>query len=263
MRPGGVVRVSGVTIDITERKEAEERQALLAREVDHRARNALAVVQSIVRLTKRGHDREPMSRRSRAASGRCRARTRCCRSRAGRAPISSGWSTRSSRPTAPTRRQASSTAGPQVSLRAGHRADRWRWPCTSSRPTRPSTARCRRSSGRVRVDLGDRSRADWCCTGRKPAGRRATRRPRRASAPGSSRQRRGPARRPGARSTGGPRGCVARCRSRAATKFGPAERGRAPSKAPTTGRSTASAIALRRRRQPRACWSRTRRWSPW
>jgi PAS domain S-box-containing protein len=46
------VRISGVTIDITERKEAEERQALLAREVDHRARNALALVQSIVRLTR-------------------------------------------------------------------------------------------------------------------------------------------------------------------------------------------------------------------
>ena len=45
-------RVSGVTIDVTERKEAEERQDLLAREVDHRARNALAVVQSIVRLTR-------------------------------------------------------------------------------------------------------------------------------------------------------------------------------------------------------------------
>src|ERR1051326_4986741 len=49
---GRVVRVSGVPIDITERKEAEERQDLLAREVDHRARNALAVVQSIVRLTR-------------------------------------------------------------------------------------------------------------------------------------------------------------------------------------------------------------------
>src|SRR6266545_3218615 len=47
-----VVRISGVTVDITDRKEAEERQALLAREVDHRARNALALVQSIVRLTK-------------------------------------------------------------------------------------------------------------------------------------------------------------------------------------------------------------------
>jgi PAS domain S-box-containing protein len=49
---GRVVRVSGVTIDITERKRAEERQNLLAREVDHRAKNALALAQSIVRLTR-------------------------------------------------------------------------------------------------------------------------------------------------------------------------------------------------------------------
>ncbi len=47
-----VVRVSGVTFDITDRKEAEERQTLLAREVDHRAKNALALVQSILRLTR-------------------------------------------------------------------------------------------------------------------------------------------------------------------------------------------------------------------
>lgn len=49
---GRLVRVSGVTVDITERKQIEERQLLLAREVDHRARNALAVVQAIVRLTR-------------------------------------------------------------------------------------------------------------------------------------------------------------------------------------------------------------------
>jgi two-component sensor histidine kinase/CheY-like chemotaxis protein len=49
---GRVVRVSGVTIDITERKHAEARQNLLAREVDHRAKNALALAQSIVRLTR-------------------------------------------------------------------------------------------------------------------------------------------------------------------------------------------------------------------
>jgi PAS domain S-box-containing protein len=51
---GKCVRVVGTAIDITKRKEAEERQDLLAREVDHRARNALAVVQSIVRLTRAG-----------------------------------------------------------------------------------------------------------------------------------------------------------------------------------------------------------------
>ena len=49
---GRLTRISGVTTDITERKNAEERHTLLAREVDHRAKNALALVQSILRLTK-------------------------------------------------------------------------------------------------------------------------------------------------------------------------------------------------------------------
>ncbi|HVV79601.1 MAG TPA: HWE histidine kinase domain-containing protein [Pseudolabrys sp.] len=47
-----VHRISGVTFDITGRKEAEEQQNLLAREVDHRAKNTLAVVQSILRLSR-------------------------------------------------------------------------------------------------------------------------------------------------------------------------------------------------------------------
>ena len=49
---GTAVRVIGVTVDITERKRAEERQLVLAREVDHRAKNMLAVVLSVLRLTK-------------------------------------------------------------------------------------------------------------------------------------------------------------------------------------------------------------------
>ena len=48
---GRPLRIAGVTRDITERKQAEERQTLLAREVDHRAKNALAVVQAALRLT--------------------------------------------------------------------------------------------------------------------------------------------------------------------------------------------------------------------
>ena len=50
---GRLARLSGVTTDITERKEAENKQLMLAREVDHRAKNALAVVQAIVRLARR------------------------------------------------------------------------------------------------------------------------------------------------------------------------------------------------------------------
>ena len=95
-----ILRISGVTVDITERKEAEERQALLAREVDHRAKNALALVQSIVRLT-RAKSVEAMSPRSRAASRRCRALTPSCRIRAGRAPTLQDWSRRSLRLIAP------------------------------------------------------------------------------------------------------------------------------------------------------------------
>ena len=45
-------RIDGVMADITDRKETERVQELLAREVDHRARNALANVQAIMRLTK-------------------------------------------------------------------------------------------------------------------------------------------------------------------------------------------------------------------
>jgi PAS domain S-box-containing protein len=45
-------RMMGINLDITARKEAEGQQVLLAREVDHRAKNALAVVQSLVRLTR-------------------------------------------------------------------------------------------------------------------------------------------------------------------------------------------------------------------
>jgi PAS domain S-box-containing protein len=49
---GKPVRMNGVTVDITDRKRAEERQVLLAREVDHRAKNTLAVVLSVLRLTR-------------------------------------------------------------------------------------------------------------------------------------------------------------------------------------------------------------------
>ena len=69
---GRVARISGVTVDITDRKEAEERQGLLAREVDHRAKNALALVQSIVRLTKSGN----IASYTAAVEGRIRALSR-------------------------------------------------------------------------------------------------------------------------------------------------------------------------------------------
>jgi PAS domain S-box-containing protein len=45
-------RLLGLNWDVTERREAEDRQMLLMREVDHRAKNSLAVVQSVLALTR-------------------------------------------------------------------------------------------------------------------------------------------------------------------------------------------------------------------
>lgn len=47
-RPSGVFALFS---DVTERRRSEEAQRLLVREVDHRAKNALAVVQAVVRLS--------------------------------------------------------------------------------------------------------------------------------------------------------------------------------------------------------------------
>lgn len=69
---GAVNRISGVTFDITDRKDSEERQMLLAREVDHRAKNALALVQSILRLTRA----ETLPQYMKTVEGRIRALSR-------------------------------------------------------------------------------------------------------------------------------------------------------------------------------------------
>jgi PAS domain S-box-containing protein len=54
-RPDGDGRFAGfagTVIDISERKETEERQTLMMRELDHRTKNMLAAVQAVMRLTK-------------------------------------------------------------------------------------------------------------------------------------------------------------------------------------------------------------------
>ncbi|HEY8616495.1 HWE histidine kinase domain-containing protein [Phenylobacterium sp.] len=50
---GGVRRMAGVSLDVTERKRAEERQRLLLNELNHRVKNTLATVQSIASQTLR------------------------------------------------------------------------------------------------------------------------------------------------------------------------------------------------------------------
>lgn len=72
-RPDGSLRgFLKIGQDVTARKTAEERQALLTREVDHRAKNALAVVQTMLRLT-RAPD---VQRFARAVEGRVAALAR-------------------------------------------------------------------------------------------------------------------------------------------------------------------------------------------
>lgn len=54
---GGVRRMAGVSLDITERKRGEERQRLLLNELNHRVKNTLATVQSIADQTLRHTER--------------------------------------------------------------------------------------------------------------------------------------------------------------------------------------------------------------
>jgi two-component sensor histidine kinase len=122
-----VVRVSGVTVDITERRESEVRQALLAREVDHRAKNALAIVQSIVRLTRA----DSMPAYVTAVEGRItalsRAHTLLSHSRWQGADLSA---------------LVDEELAPYRFSRSPPRRSRWR--CMSSPPMRRNTAPCRR-----------------------------------------------------------------------------------------------------------------------
>ena len=50
--PDGSLALLAITRDVTSRREVERQQVLLAREVDHRARNALTVALSLIRLTR-------------------------------------------------------------------------------------------------------------------------------------------------------------------------------------------------------------------
>ncbi len=52
-RPDGSALVVGTSLDVTERRAAEERQALLTREMAHRAKNGLAIVMAIASQTAR------------------------------------------------------------------------------------------------------------------------------------------------------------------------------------------------------------------
>ncbi|WP_207461120.1 PAS domain S-box protein [Azospirillum sp. SYSU D00513] len=69
---GAIIGLVGLTSDMTARRQAEERERLLAREVDHRAKNMLAVVQSLIQLTRA----DDVAALKQAVSGRIQALAR-------------------------------------------------------------------------------------------------------------------------------------------------------------------------------------------
>ena len=194
---------------------AEERQALLAREVDHRAKNALALVQSIVRLT-RASD---IAAYTTAVEGRIRALSRAhtilSLSRWQGADMR-GWSRRSWRLTGPAKPSRSRRSGRTCRCNRPRR-NRWRWRCMSSSTNAAKYGALSSMSGRVKLDWELNPGTSGADSGRKAAARRRKRRRRRASARGSSppaSRASSPARRC---STGGRKGCNACCRSHATT----------------------------------------------
>jgi PAS domain S-box-containing protein len=60
--PGRPLRNTGVILDITDRKQHEERERLLMREMNHRAKNMLGLVQVIARQTCTGNPEDFMQR---------------------------------------------------------------------------------------------------------------------------------------------------------------------------------------------------------
>ena len=110
-----LTRLAGITVDITDRKMAEERQMLLAEEVDHRARNVVAVVQSILRLTRADNIEDYIA----AVDGRISAFQTHIGSwpvRDGKARTCANWSRKNLPRTEAGTRPGSSIDGPAVLL---------------------------------------------------------------------------------------------------------------------------------------------------
>ena len=94
-------RVLGVLIDITDRKMAEERSVVIAREMQHRVKNTLTVVQSLVDQSFRNKgDLEEARLDRRAGYGRWRAPPRLLPPKRRPRPTFRLWSKKSSVPTA-------------------------------------------------------------------------------------------------------------------------------------------------------------------
>ncbi|MFC7540178.1 HWE histidine kinase domain-containing protein [Siccirubricoccus deserti] len=168
VRGDGGARFVGLAWDVTDRREAEERHLLLMREVDHRAKNSLAVVQSVLALT-RAND---LSGFRTAVTGRigamARAHTLLARTRWDAVDLQALLQEELAVHLAGGR---VTLAGPAAGL-APALPSRWRWPCTSWRPMRRNTAHSPRRAAGWRCAGSASSMAASVCTGGRPAARR-------------------------------------------------------------------------------------------
>ena len=84
---GRIVGASKIARDISDRKRKEELLDLLAREVDHRSKNLLALVQATVRLTATPRPSRSTRPPSRGVYRPFQMHIPCWRNRGGKAPI--------------------------------------------------------------------------------------------------------------------------------------------------------------------------------
>jgi hypothetical protein len=150
---GRRLRFAGVDLDITARKRAEESQLTLAREIDHRAKNLLAIVQSIVRLSRA----ETMPEFIVAVDGRIEALSRAHNllSENYWQGVDLGRIVAVEIAPSPTPR---SRRAVRRSRSIPRRRSLWRSRCTSSRPTRSRYGALSVPQGKRRGRVGDDAR---------------------------------------------------------------------------------------------------------
>ena len=140
---GRLVGAVNMLMDITERKRAEEQQALLVRELHHRVKNTLATVQAIMGSTARSVDTiEDFKTRADRAHRLARQDPSTADRRGRRGVVRRPAAQRARRL---RRRQRRTHHADRPARSRCHRSSRCRsaWRCTSSPPMPPNTARCR------------------------------------------------------------------------------------------------------------------------
>ena len=127
---GKCLRIKGLTVDITERKRADEHKRLLVAELDHRVKNVLARVGVVAMYTRQGSSTidefvQALDQRIQSMAVAHASLSRSIgRAFASRTPCATNWLPM-------RRRQIRRRAGP-TSRSPPRRLRRWRWCCTNS-----------------------------------------------------------------------------------------------------------------------------------